>query len=706
VTSSSLLAFAAALFCSALALAAPLYKRRSLAGWCFFAGMGTLALESAFGGMSLLTSHAQEVAYWQSLVLVTKSFLPGFWLAFSLTYSRGNYLEFLAKWRLFLTAAFLLPIGIALGFRSELVQLLPPAYADQGWGLSFGGAGKTVNVLCLIGAVITLNNLEKTFRSTVGTMRWRIKFVVVGLAVIFASRIYSLSQDMLFSAHDLTLIDFENAGLIIGCALMAIAYLRNGFAEIDVYPSHSVLQGTVTVLLAGGYLFVIGLLAQLIALLGGAGSFKTQAFLVLLGVVVLAVLLLSERFRQKIQRFVSRHFKRPQHDFRKVWLLFTERMSGVLDRDAVCAAAAKLISETFNVLSVTIWRVDERKERLVCGASTAQIARDDAGDNRWLSLKSAIPPKDRKISLPFNLEQVKEEWAENLKHVSTAHFRTGGSRICLPLSAGDRWLGCAILADRVNGLPYSIEELELLKCIGDQIAASLLNLRLTDELMLAKELEAFQTMSAFFVHDLKNATSTLGLTLQNFPVHFDDPAFRKDALRGIENTLSRINLHIDRLSILRNKLELKPIESDLNQLVIDTLENLNGMPGVELVKEFHPLPKVVVDRDQLQSVVTNLLLNARDAVGLDGQIRVETSQREGRAVLSVADNGCGMTPDFMRDSLFRPFQTTKKKGLGIGMFQSKMIVEAHRGNIQVESEPGKGTTFGVFLPLAASQVDG
>ena len=103
---------------------------------------------------------------------------------------------------------------------------------------------------------------------------------------------------------------------------------------------------------------------------------------------------------------------------------------------------------------------------------------------------------------------MKEEWAENLKRVTAAQFRKGGSRICLPLSAGDRWLGYAILADRVNGLPYTIEELDLLKCIGDQIAAMLLNLRLTDELMLAKELEAFQTMSAFFVHDLKNATSS------------------------------------------------------------------------------------------------------------------------------------------------------------------------------------------------------
>jgi putative PEP-CTERM system histidine kinase len=598
-----------------------------------------------------------------------------------------------------LAAAFLLPIGVALCFRPDLVHLLPPSERHQGWGLSFGQAGKIVNILCFVAAVMALNNLEQTFRSAVGTMRWRIKFLILGLAVIFASRIYSLSQDMLYLAHDPTLTDFESAALLVGCMLITIAYLRNGFAEVDVYPSQRFLQGTITLMLAGGYLFALGLLAQIIAFLGGGGDFRIQAFMVLVGIVVLAVLLLSERLRQMIKRFVSRHFKRPQHDFRKLWLLFTQRMSGILDHDAVCDVAAKLVSETFSVLSVSIWRVEERKGRLLCAASTAQLARDNRGEHVWIPLDSSIPPNADSVSVPFNLDEAREKWAETLRRASRAHFRTGGDRICVPLCSGGGWLGCAILADRVNGLRYTIEEFELLKCIGDQVAANLQNLRLTDAVMQTKELEAFQTMSAFFVHDLKNATSSLSLTLQNLPLHFDNPHFRKDALRGIENTLNRINGHIKRLSILRSKLELKPVESDLNQLVIDTLETLNEMPGVELVKVLHPVPKVIIDREQLQSVVTNLLLNARDAVGPDGRIRIETGQRNGRAVLSVTDDGCGMSSDFLRDSLFRPFHTTKKMGLGIGMFQSKMIVEAHRGDIQVESEPGKGTRFGISLPL-------
>jgi putative PEP-CTERM system histidine kinase len=255
-----------------------------------------------------------------------------------------------------------------------------------------------------------------------------------------------------------------------------------------------------------------------------------------------------------------------------------------------------------------------------------------------------------------------------------------------------------ILADRVGGVPYTVEELDLLKCMGDQIAMGLVNLSLTEEIMRGKELEAFQAISAFFVHDLKNAASTLSLTLQNLPLHFDDPIFRQDALRGIGETTTRINQLISRVGALRH-LELKVVELDLNLLVADALEVLKGAPEINVVKELHLQPKLKVDRDQFGSVVTNLLLNARDAVGPGGEVRIETSQSDSWAILSVADNGCGMSPAFLRASLFRPFQTTKKKGLGIGMFQSKMIVEAHRGKIQVESEPGAGTTFRVMLPL-------
>jgi putative PEP-CTERM system histidine kinase len=683
-------ALVAAVFSSVLAVAALVRNWRSIASWFFFGGM------AAFTAASLATAQPPDIVRGQNLVLAAKSLLPAFWLGFSLSYSRGNAREFLRRGRYALLAALIFPVGLVAVSQGTMLYPAPGARIDSETWLRSTWPAKALDVLLLVAFVAILMNLEKTLRSAVGAMRWRIKFLVLGLVVVFGAQIYTQSQALLFSGHGQALESVNVGALLIGGALIAISLARSGFAEIDIYPSHAVLEGSATLLLAGGYLFVVGVLAQALAYLGGVEDFQTQAFFVLLGVAVFAVLLFSERLRQRVRNFVGRHFQKSRHDSRRLWTLLTQRLSNMLNRPQYCGAAAKLISESFNVLAVTIWIFDEREDRLIFGASTAQGERQmdaaaTAAGDRFAGL--------RRLTRPFNLENLPGDSADFLRHASPKQFREGGDRLGVPLITGDRWLGVAVLADRVNGVHYTIEELDLLKCIGDQVAAGLLKLHLSDELLVAKELEAFQTMSAFFVHDLKNAASSLGLMLKNLPIHFDDPAFREDALRGVGNTVDRINHLIGRLSALRNKLELKPAEVDLAALVGEALPEIEALGRVELVRSLHPVPPILGDREQLRTVITNLLLNASEAIGEKGTITVETAEVQGRAMLSVADNGCGMSAQFIRDSLFRPFHSTKKRGIGIGMFQSKIIVEAHRGQFLVQSEPGKGTTFVVRLPL-------
>ncbi|MBW8865554.1 MAG: hypothetical protein JF609_11680 [Verrucomicrobia bacterium] len=198
---------------------------------------------------------------------------------------------------------------------------------------------------------------------------------------------------------------------------------------------------------------------------------------------------------------------------------------------------------------------------------------------------------------------------------------------------------------------------------------------------------------------MKNTANTLNLMLQNLPVHFDNPEFRADALRGISKTVDRVNFLIGRLGSIRSELQIKPAEADLNTVIARALEGWQDVAGIKLNKDFAPLPRFVFDADQMLKVAINLIFNAREAIGSDGLVQISTAQKDGYAMLSVSDNGCGMSEGFVNRQLFRAFQTTKKNGLGIGMFQSKMIVEAHKGRIEVESEPGKGTTFRVVLPL-------
>ena len=699
---TAILAFIDALLCCGLAVAVLRLRPLSWSQWSFIGGMLVLGAESAFNALSVRGILPEEIVYWQWLRLVASAFFPGFWLVFSLCYSRGNYREFLRRWRATWIGAFVIPVGIAFCLGDQAISSVVRMAPGSVWALIMDWPGKALNLVGLLSAVLILMNLERTFRASVGTMRWRIKYLMLGLAVLFGTRIYVTSQALLYSAIQFQLVTVSTVASLVTCSLIALSLFRSRLSEVDIYPSHAVLRHSMTALLAGSYLLLVGLLAKAVASLGGNASLPIEALLVMIGLVGTTVLVLSDRVRQKTRRFVSRHFRRPLYDYRKVWLTFTGRTSSLMDETDFCRAVAKLVADNFEVLSATVWLVDQDKDRLAFAASTAMSETDASDLAHSLDNIHEMVQAMRVHPHPVDIDLAREAWVEALKRCNPEYFNKGGGRVCVPLVSGGEVIGLITLGDRVSGASFSIEDLDLLKCIGDQVAASLRNIKLSQRLVQAKEMEAFQTMSAFFVHDLKNTASTLSLMLQNMSRHFQDPAFQQDAVRGLSKSVTHLNTLINELTLLRQGLEIKPLESDLNQIVAAALVGLDGTADFPFVKSLPPLPRVLLDPAQMQKVVTNLVINAKEASAPHGEIKVETSRRNGWVILSVADQGCGMSSEFIRRSLFRPFQSTKKKGLGIGMFHSKMIVEAHRGRIEVESEKGKGTTFRVWLPLPNS----
>ncbi|BCS36057.1 histidine kinase [Luteitalea sp. TBR-22] len=686
-----LLPFGAALLAALLASASLVRKAPTVASWCFATGMLLLAADSACGGLALTAATDEALAQWLRLGVIVKSAIPVVWLGFSLTYSRGDWRESVHRWRHALALFGALPVLtllVAFTVPSALLDVLRVGEDGDILVLRPGPLGQVLNAVLLVGSVLVLTNLEQTFRAAVGTARWRLKLVVIGLAVLFGARIYVRSQSILFSAHGLDLLGVEASGLLVGCAILALAYLRTGLSEVDIYPSRAVLRSSLTVLIVGTYLLVVGVLAQAVRRFGGAESFQVQALVLLIGMAGLAVLLLSDRLRQGIQVFVGRHFARAQHDSVKVWTQLSQALGTARDRTGVCTAACRLVSTTFEVLSVSLWLVDGSGDRLELAASTTPRQ----------AAPMRLPTALRGLVTPLDIEALRDEWAAEWRHANPSTFPQGGHRWVVPLREGQITLGAIVLADRVNGAPYSREALDLLQCIGDQVASALQNLRLGDELAESRELEAFRTMSTFFVHDLKNAAASLNLMLKNLPVHFDDPEFRADALRGIANTASRIETMIARLGALRDHPATTRRTFPVDALVREAIDRAGPLPGVSLSTELDDAGAIHADRDQLASVITNLVLNARDAVAGQGQIRVRTTRSDGWASVSVQDDGCGMSEAFMRESLFKPFRSTKSKGLGVGMFQARMVVEAHGGQIHVESEEGRGTTVRLQLP--------
>jgi putative PEP-CTERM system histidine kinase len=689
---------ASAVVCFGFVLGGLIFKPRRMIQWSFILGMAVLGCESVCHVLSLDAGSPNDLVFWESLSLVAKSFLPAVWLVYALGFSRGNAAEFLKKWTPGILLLGVAPPVFALAFRSGLISEVAAVAPAGNWVFRMAWPGRVLHVAMILGAVLILMNLEWTFRAAVGRSRWKIKYTVIGLALLFGARIYTSSQAILYSAGSVQLNQLNSAALLLACLLVAFSFWRSKLSHIDIYPSASALHRSFSVVLAGVYLAAVGLMAKIVTALGGDNTFEVKSLLVLLACVGFCIICMSDRLRQATKRFISTHFRRPMYDYRKVWMTFSERTTALLDRHEFCRSVSKLVSETFEVLSVTIWLADSATSKLTRFASTS-LESDGAPESMDASdLLRQLAAYSQPFR-PVNIDLSSEKWCETVRQANPMRFVKGGHRFCMPIAASGEVLGLLVLGDRVNGIPFTPEDLELLKCLGEQIGAALHNLDLAEKLVQNKELAAFQAMSAFLVHDLKNTASTLTLMLRNMTAHFENPAFREDALRGLSKSVDHLDDLIGRLTALRHKLEVSKAPADLNQVVHAALGTLGPTPGIQVRESCQPIPAFSMDAKQVENVVANLLLNAKEATSSNGEIRIETARDNGWALLSVSDNGCGMTPEFMERSLFKPFKTTKKKGLGIGMFQAKTIVEAHGGRIEVQSAQGRGTTFRIWLPI-------
>ena len=670
-----------ALLCAGLAAAAVWRDRRSFVHRVFALGMTALAAEAALTAQTSLTVSAADALQAERLRLLATALLPGTWLLFSLAFARSDYRAFLIRWRGVIWAAFAAPLLLVLACGPWIYRGASGQVPGR-WLLPLGWAGRAFELVFLASAVLILANLERTLRASTGSMRWFIKYMVLGIGGLFAVRIYTSSQALLFRFVDSGLHVVESAALVVAAVLMVISLARSRLRDADVYVSQSVLYNSVTALLVGIYLLAVGILAKAVVHIGIVQALPAVTFLVFLGLVGLTGLLLSDRLRQRVHAFVSRNFRRPHYDYRKEWVAFTRATSTLLDMKALCAAVAARVSETLRVPSVTVWLLEEDSAgRVALGGSTVYSEGEAAS---WAARHGpALIGLLRDRSGPIDL-----------------HERQPGDAPALPraLAGAGEELGVMVLGGRPDGQLLTVEDRDLLKTLADQAAGHIIGLRLSHRLLKAKEMEAFQRLSAFFVHDLKNLASKLSLTLQNLPAHHDDPEFRRDLLATIERSVAKINDMCTRLSPLSRTLELQRAPGELSQVVATTLAGLDGSLKAEVVEELRPTPPVAMDPEQIHKVVLNLLLNANDAVGEGGRIHVATGQADRWVYLSVSDNGCGMSREFIDRSLFKPFRTTKGQGLGIGLFHSKTIVEAHRGRIEVESQEGKGTTFRVMLP--------
>ena len=274
-----------------------------------------------------------------------------------------------------------------------------------------------------------------------------------------------------------------------------------------------------------------------------------------------------------------------------------------------------------------------------------------------------------------------------------------GGAVVVPLRWRTELVGLLLLGPERTGTAYDVEDLEFLETIAEQAAGVVATAHLAEDLARSRAFEAFHRVTSFVIHDLKNSISSLSMLSQNALRHYDDPEFQRDAIRTLAQTVERMKGLLGRMSASSDSTALNIQPVDLAALVLDTIVPLVHDNRITVVKELASVPPLPGDAEALRRVVQNLVTNAVQSIDGSGTITVKTHEDSHHAVLVVSDTGCGMSEAFIRRSLFSPFSTTKKEGWGIGLYQSKSIVEAHGGSIEVSSAEGKGTTFCVRLPV-------
>ncbi len=667
--------------------------------WAFAIGMLALSAEQLLTGLALQSSNPLEIAELIRWRFLATSFLPGLWLLFSATYSRGNAKESLRKRLPFVIGGFAIPIILVILAPSSLAHLIQnPEKAFQ-WIVTLDWAGFFLHVIILLSMIGALVGLERTYRASVGTLRWKIKFMLYGMGTLFAARFFTSSQIVLAQQIDPSLETINAVALFACCLLVGRSVFRKGSFELDLYPSQSIISGSLVISLAGGYLIAVGVLSKVIAHFGGDQAFAIQTFLVLIALVGLGLLVQSDRFRQLIRRFVSRNFQRPLYDYRTLWLKLTATTAQSVRQKDICESTTKLLANLLDTKLTSIWLLDTNESSFNRISTTDQSEVKNAPTGPVSLPSGSIPQELTKSPEPQSIEDSEESWAKSILGCNPSVFSDGGNRILVPLTGQGRAVGFIVLGDRTNTLEFTQQEFDTLRCIGDHIAANILSAALTRKLEESKEIEAFQTMATFFVHDLKNAVSTLNLMLKNMPLHWDNPEFREDALRGIGNTSNRITDLITRLSQVRHELEISPNTTELTELIEASIADWEKPVDIAFSSKIEDGITISADFKKLKSVILNLVINASEAMDGQGSISLSTIKTASNAEIIVTDTGCGMSPEFIRNGLFRPFKTTKKSGLGIGMFQSKMVIEAHGGSISVTSEEGKGSVFTIRIPL-------
>ncbi len=541
--------------------------------------------------------------------------------------------------------------------------------------------------------VFSLVLVEQLLRNISPDSRWSIKPLCLGVGGAILFDLYLYSDALLFNRIDADAFSIRGLVHALVVPLVALSTSRSRDWKKRLVLSQRAALQSATLVAVGVYLLFMSAAGYYVRYFGGEWGRAFQLALFFAALLLLGILGLSGSMRAKFRVLIGKHFFSYRYDYREEWLRFTSTLSAQDGFSEMGQHVVKGLADMVESPAGTLWLKDPGGRfyaQSACWNMPVSSVTEEAGSSLctflihsgWiinLEEYRSVPRRYDGLSLPTWLVDTPNAW------------------LVVPLSTGNEMIGFVILATARTRLEVNWEVNDLLKTAGRQAGAFLGQMQAAEALLEVRKFDAFNRMSAFVVHDLKNIVAQLSLMLKNAERHRDNPEFQKDMLMTVEHSVERM-----RQLMMQLREGATPVDSprgiDL-EAVIRRIQTAKAGQGREI--EIEQTEKVFAKghEDRVERVIGHVVQNGLDATEQGGRVWIRLERQQAYARVVVGDTGHGMSPEFLRERLFKPFQTTKPAGMGIGAYESFQYVHELGGKVTVDSEVGVGTQVSLLLPL-------
>lgn len=552
----------------------------------------------------------------------------------------------------------------------------------------------------VIFAIIGLMLVEQVYRNATQESQWSIKFLCLGLSAIFMIDFFVYSKSLLFAQIDALLWSsrgFINA-LIMPLLVISILRLQTNKA-LRITASRKIIFHTTVLLGSGLYLIVMSLAGFYIRDYGGNWGATVQLLFIFLALLMLSILFISGKARALTKVFVNKHFFHYRYDYRDEWLKVSKTIAKLNSINELSGFIIKTLCDLVDSSGGGLWLKNDQgnfylAEENNLGFSPPLIIQKNQSVIQFM--------KEKQWVIDF-IELAKSPHIYDEVDLST--WQNPNNNICLiiPLLQQDDIVAFTVLTKAKVPRQLNWEDHDLLKTVCLQLANALALSHASDALSRSRQFEAYNRLSAYLVHDLKNLVAQVCLIVKNAEKHKYNTEFIDDSIETLKNVISKM----ERLLSQLKKGQFTQHNHKLINL-IDIIKDVNLQQSAN-----KPCPQLITDLDTVEisgetqkitAIFSHLVQNAQDATGDDGFIKIILTTDDQQVIIKIIDNGSGMDNKFIGERLFKPFDTTKgNAGMGIGAYEAQDYIIQHAGSCHVESELGIGTTFIIKLPLALSQ---